>query len=304
MAAPYKKVIDLSTWNVVNDYTKVKASGIDGAIVKVINSANGIDKRLNTHVNGLKAAGIPIIGGYNYLYANNTAKATAVAPQFFKLCNQYDIPVGWMDIEDACMKNLGENLVKIIDIYKYYANYYDVKLGIYTGTSFYNSYIKKYKDKINLPFWFARYPSIKDYNVSDPAPTTKNMPAGVDIEGWQYTSKCNVDGISGYVDMSAWYCGHCFKTEEEKSSVLQNPYSEPVYCVDINTKNANDVNWVKWNLWRQGFFGAEKNYTEVCDGIMTAADIVKVQMSQKTLGLDADGIVGRITRSVWKKILG
>ena len=138
-----KKVIDLAKWNGVTDYNKVKGAGVDGAIVNVINAQKSPDGRLDIHVNGLSKAGVPVIGGYNYLDANTIAKAKQTAPIFMKMCVDRGIKQAWADIEDVCMKNLGSRMADIIKIYKEQAEKYNLYFGVYTGQYFYNTYISK-----------------------------------------------------------------------------------------------------------------------------------------------------------------
>ena len=300
-----KKVIDIAKWNVVTDYNKVRNAGVDGAVVKVINSANNVDGLFYTHCNGLRKAGIPIIGGYNYLYSNTVAKAEAVAPKFIQLCQSQGIKTAWMDIEDACMKNLGSNLAKIINVYYKYAKQYDIYLGIYTSGPFYNSYIKPFKSMIpNLPIWFARYPSgTKEYSVRQDIPSTKNLPTGLDLDGWQYTSKCKIPGINGYVDLSVWWENTPFVNLEPAVLIQSNPFTEPTSNV-TNGAMGNDANWVLWYLWVFGKYvdsGGIPDSTKV-NGMISDTDYQYIKDVQKVLGLTADGIVCKVTRATWKKI--
>lgn len=303
-----KKVIDIAKWNKINNYHELKNAGVDGAIVKVINSANSPDGRYAEHCKGLRDADIPIIAGYNYLYANTNKKALSTAPVFMEMCVKENILMPIMDIEDACMTNLGSKIIDIINIYRAYAEQYKLHLGIYTGCYFYNTYIKKYYSEIkDLPFWIARYPSTKDISVSDPVPSTKKLPVGLDIDGWQYSSKCRIPKASnGYIDLSVWYEDKAFINDSAEIDYTVNPYTEPVFVVEFGCTIANDINWVKYNLWLQGMYANENGYpgnpSEICNGILTVADVALIKLSQSILGLEADGKVGNITKSIWKKL--
>lgn len=299
-----KKVIDLSAWNEVQNYSAISSSGACGAIVKVINKSNNPDKRLDIHVNGLNKAGLPVIGGYTYTYANTIAKAKAAAYQYVKYAKQYGIKYMWLDIEDAIMTNLGYLLVDIIRTYKQYANEAGIGFGIYTGTYFYNKYIKPYKKELgNISFWFARYLYSRDYTVAMPVPSTKNLPKDVDTDGWQYTSKCIIPGIVGYTDLSVWYENAPFVNVFEEILVDYNPFTEPTLNVKLGT-TGNDANWVEWYLWRFGKYtnadGAPDS-TRI-DGYIDMQDMALIKEVQKILGLKDDGIVGKISRTVWKKV--
>lgn len=80
----------------------------------------------------------------------------------------------WADVENACLKNKDILLIRIINTYKAVIEAAGYEFGVYTGLSFYNSYIKPYKDYIDCDFWIARYPSTKDMIITmDPAVSKK-----------------------------------------------------------------------------------------------------------------------------------
>ena len=62
-----KEGIDLSRWNIVSDYKKVKKAGISFAIIKAGGSENGLfkDRKFEEHYKGLKEAKIDV-GAYFY----------------------------------------------------------------------------------------------------------------------------------------------------------------------------------------------------------------------------------------------
>ena len=299
-----KKVSDFAKWNEITDYYKVKKAGVDGAIVKVINSKNSPDGRLDIHVNGLRKAGVPVIGGYNYLYANTISKAKHTAPIFMKMCADRGIKQAWADIEDVCMKNLGSGIADIIKIYKEQAEKYNLYFGVYTGQYFYNTYIKPYVKGIeNLPFWIARYPNTKEYTVSKSAPATPGLPNGIDIDGWQYTSKCVIPGVKGYTDLSLWWESAPFVSFSPEVLINVNPFTEPSGNVELGTLG-NDANWVLWYLWRFGLLvdsDGRPDQTKI-DSVIGKEDVELIKEAQRRLGLKPDGIVGKVTRRTWKNI--
>ena len=61
-----KKVIDVSSYQGEIDWGKVKASGIQGAILKVIRKDLNPDKQFENNWKGCEKAGVPIVGVYNY----------------------------------------------------------------------------------------------------------------------------------------------------------------------------------------------------------------------------------------------
>ena len=111
----------------------------------------------------------------------------------------------WADAEDTCLKNKGIKLIRILNAYKEVIEAAGYEFGVYTGLSFYNSYIKPYKDYIDCDFWIARYPSTKDMTITMDPPASKKPAICHNLWGWQHSSRGRVPGISGYVDLDICY---------------------------------------------------------------------------------------------------
>lgn len=159
--------IDVSAYNVITDYNKVKNAGVQFAILKIIRKDLQLDKLFIKHLNGFKSCGIPIVGVYNYSYATTITKAKTDAQKVVGYLKQY---------------------------------------GLNTGMSFYDSYIKPYKSSLKCNIeWIARYPSSASMKITDTFNVSKKPDVGTDIEGWQYSSTGIIDGISGKVDLNVFY---------------------------------------------------------------------------------------------------
>lgn len=198
------KIIDVSSYQGFIDWKKVKASGIDGAILKIIRKDLTMDKQFENNWEGCGAAGMPVIGVYNYSYATTEAKAIYDAQKVVSILAGRKIKV-WLDVEDSCQKGLGMMLINIIRAYQKVIEKAGLEFGVYTGLSFYESYIKPWASLIDCKFWIARYPSSKTMSVSSmPVSTKKPLIAHV-LEGWQYSSMGQVSGIYGNVDLNFWY---------------------------------------------------------------------------------------------------
>lgn len=199
-----KKIIDVSSYQGIIDWRKVKASGVDGAILKVIRKDLNPDKQFENNWRGCGAAGLPVVGVYNYSYAATVAKARTDAQKVLSILAGRKVKV-WLDVEDKVQKGLGRLLVDIIRAYQAVIEGAGLEFGVYTGISFYNSYIKRYSSYINCNFWMARYPSSKKMNVASMPAASKKPAIKHIMEGWQFTSKAAIPGISGNVDLSLWY---------------------------------------------------------------------------------------------------
>ena len=294
------KVIDVSRWNIITDYHAIKRAGINHAIVKVNNAGNVPDTRFYEHMDGFRSAGIEVIGGYNYSYANTVEKAKKAATSFVRIAKPQGIDFMWLDLEDACMRGLGHTIIDIIFTYKQIAEAAGMKFGIYTGAAYYNPCLKPYaKELEGIPFWWARYPSTADRKITDAVPDPKNLPHNLDLDGWQYSSKLKVDGCKGYLDVNIWFEGDTFRNELEEITVEYNPFAEPTGNVKLGA-TGNDAYWVRWYLWRFGKYGNVDS--SVVIGDITAVEVLFIKEVQKLLGLEADGVVGKRTKAVWKKI--
>lgn len=291
-----KKVSDWAKWNIIN-YKSAKSAGIEAAILKVINASNKPDDRFYEHVAGCNSVGLPIIAGYTYSYANTEDKAIKAADAFVTVGAPKGIDTMVLDLEDKSMMGLGSKIIPIINIYREIAHMANMDFLIYTGASYYNPCLKPYIREIaDIPIWWARYPLSKEFTPTTPTPDTKYLPTGIDIVGWQYTSKGVVPGGSGYVDLNVWYRDEPMQNDKYEISVVYNPFAEPTANVKIG-KTGDDAMWVQWYLWRFGLLKKEE-----IDGIIGRASDAGIREAQRRLELAADGIVGKVTRTMWKKI--
>ena len=201
-----KKGIDISTYNAVSDYAAV-ARTVSFAVLKIINASNVEDKRFATHLTGCRTYNIPVLGVYNYSYAETTAKAKSDAQAVIRTLQKYSLnTIVWLDIEEqAIAKRLGSALIDIVLTYKNTINAAGYQFGVYTGMSYYNSYLKKYESRLDgIPMWIARYPSSATMTI-DKDPSESKKPAIRNIVAWQYSSKGSIPGIAGNVDLNILY---------------------------------------------------------------------------------------------------
>ncbi len=291
------KGIDIAKWNKITDYRAVKNAGAEFAILKVINAQNKPDSRFYEHVAGCNSVGLPIIAGYTYGYSNTEDKAEKASDAFVEVGAPKGIETMVLDLEDASMMHLGSKIVKIIDIYRKTAQSAGMDFLIYTGGHFYNPCLKPYIKEIkDIPIWWARYPSTKDRTITADVPDTKYLPTGIELCGWQYSSKGIIPGIQGYTDLNVWYRDEIMENTDYEITAACNPFTEPAFNVKIG-KTGNDANWVQWYLWRFGLLQKEE-----IDGIIGKQSDVAIREAQRRLGLTIDGIVGKASRALWKKI--
>ena len=183
------KVIDVSYHNGTIDWAKVKASGIDGAIIRCgfgSNISSQDDKQWKRNADECTRLGIPF-GTYLYSYANTESKARSEAEHVLRLVKGYKLsyPV-YYDLEEDGTQSGAVNRMKIFAEIIEGAGYW---CGVYCNKSWWDNTLNSLGDRYTK--WIARYNS------------TLGM-SGVDM--WQYTSSGSVSGISGRVDMS-----HCYR---------------------------------------------------------------------------------------------
>jgi len=190
------KGIDISEFQTVTDWNKVKAAGIKFVIIRTGYGVSYTDSQFLPNIKGAIAAGIPI-GVYHFSYALNAAGAKAEAERVISLLAPYKkyitLPV-FFDFEGDTVsyaKKQGVTLGRQAFNDHTVAFCEAIKAAGYRpGTYFNLSYVDNWVDKSRLKNyvrWFAQYNS---YPQSD----------WYDI--WQYSSSGSVNGISGRVDMN------------------------------------------------------------------------------------------------------
>ena len=188
-----KKIIDISSYQGVIDFTKVKEE-VDGVILRIGFGYKTQDSKLEEYIKQIKELKIPY-GIYLYSYAENKEEAIREAKFTKELIKKYDLKpkLGiYYDIEEFYVKGQKVNFTK--DVYQKiiegYINYLkDYNVSVYT-------YAKLYKYKLNdetrkYVTWIAQYNYSFNYQDS--------------YKIWQYTSGGTVDGINTKVDMNVMF---------------------------------------------------------------------------------------------------
>lgn len=233
------KGVDVSGYNKISSYESVKNDGVQFAILKIIRKDLNLDKLFETHLKGFNKVGLPVIAVYNYSYSTSVAKARSDASIVVKHLKQFNMPkstVVYMDVEDNCQKNLGQLLIDMINVYQDVIENAGYQFGLYTGRSFYNSYIKPYKSSLKCKReWIARYYNSYSEMKFSINPNENYKPnIGTEIEGWQYTSSGIVNGINGRVDLNVLY----------RNSTSSAPTIKNVVRVDTTLRVRNAPNGI------------------------------------------------------------
>ena len=283
-----KKVIDVSSYQGVINWNLVKQSGIDGAIIKIMRKDLNKDKMFELNYKSACAAGVDVIGVYNYSYATTVAKAKADAKKVIELLDGRKTTV-WLDVEDKCQQGLGNVLLSIIQAYRSIIESAGCDFGVYTGLSFYNSYIKQYGG-LDCKLWIARYGTNDGkYNVKYQPVVSGN------VVGWQYTSNGSAKGVKGKVDLSVFYDE---VSKIEIPSEHKNNYPEPKRLLKktIPCQKGKDVMWLQHELIHHGCLAkTNKKGKSNIDGILGNDTANAIGKFQRKVGITVDNKCGLVT---------
>lgn len=204
------KGIDVSDNQGVINWTKVKAAGVQFAILRSTISSGEPDKQLANNIKGCLEVGIPF-SFYKYMYATTTAKARQEAKRVIEVLQGYGIVPHrsikiWADVEDEILKPLGTaDLTKVVNAFREAVLESGFQFGLYMNNNNYKGGELDTK-QFDCDIWIARYPATKSMNFGE-LPDDKYKPvvnAGV-LWGWQFSSTGKVDGINGNVDLDVCY---------------------------------------------------------------------------------------------------
>ena len=190
------KGIDVSEHQGAINWSQVKASGTQFAMIRGGYGRNNVDKYFHANAKGATAAGIPI-GMYWFSYAYTVDMARNEAKYAVALAKQYNVtwPIAFdleYDTVSYAAKN-GVTITKSMATQMAKAFCEEIKAAGYNTMNYTNpDYLNRYFDQSQLPYdvWLAQYasqPSISDMSI------------------WQYSSSGSVPGISGRCDVNYAY---------------------------------------------------------------------------------------------------
>ena len=183
-----RNVIDVSHHQGTIDWEMVKASGVEGAIIRTSDSTGTMDKQFDRNVSECTRLGIPF-GLYIYSRAKDSSKLQSEIDLILSKANACDksallYPL-YIDLEQSGCESFANTAANEFKRQVEAAGYY---AGVYANKNWFDNYVG---DTGNMTRWAARY----------------NSTLGMDeIDMWQYTSGGSVSGISGNVDMN-----HCYR---------------------------------------------------------------------------------------------
>ena len=192
--------IDVSKWNGEIDWAKVKAAGVEFAIVRAgyRGSKTGAlveDPCFKANMKGAAENGIPV-GVYFFTQAVNEVEAVEEASAVIELVREFELelPV-FIDTEGAGGNGRADNLdvetrTLVCEAFCRTIDNAGYEAGVYASHWWYLNMVQV--EKLEQYFiWLAEYKSETKY------PRKYGM--------WQYTSKGRIDGLEGNVDLNHYY---------------------------------------------------------------------------------------------------
>lgn len=204
-------IIDVSRFQATINWEKVKADGIEGAILRAVSTNSGglyKDPYFERNYAECKRLGLAV-GAYYYTYATNKTYADKELA-LFKSCldgKQFDLPIV-LDVEDKSLTTIGATALTDLALYA---------LGTIQSWGYYRMWYTDLNFRANhlVASRLAAY----DYWVAYWSANKPPVAYGI----WQYTSSGTVGGINGRVDMS--------RTDRDYPSIIKgaglNGYEKP-----------------------------------------------------------------------------
>ncbi len=194
---PKTKVgIDVSAWQGEIDWPKVKAAGVEFAMIRLgyqvdFDGEYKLDHYFVRNVTEATKVGLPV-GVYFYSYANSPDEAKAQAAWILDQIKDYDLALGvafdwenWSDFNQANMsfRTLNQTALAFIDT----VSQAGLK-GLLYGSK---NYLERFWDLPSAEIWLAQYYDYATYSGK--------------YRLWQFSDSGSVNGIAGNVDLDVLY---------------------------------------------------------------------------------------------------
>ena len=195
--------IDVSNHQGTIDWNKVKAAGVDFAILKVGPVYGKPDSTFERNADECERLGIPY-GVYYYSYARSVADANKEADRTLAWLGgrHPSLPV-YYDLEDSyILEDSNFSKDKLAQIAQTFCNRMEAvgfKAGIYANLNWFNSYLNS-PSLSGYDHWVAQYNWRCDYAGS--------------YSFWQYSSRGIVPGVNGSCDMNYCFNGSLLNVDD------------------------------------------------------------------------------------------
>ena len=252
------KVIDISEFQSSINWTKAKADGVQGAIIRcglrgAGSGALKTDSMFLTHIKGAHKAGVPV-GIYMFTEAISAKEGREEADYAIKLWQTADVPIYFpiaVDTENVFYKENGKKVAGRAN---------DTKLSRAKRTEAIKAFCERIKEKGYTPMIYSSTSWL--YNQLD----MSKLPYDVwvaqynstcEYKGkyviWQYTSSGRVAGASGNIDMNHCYIAPKAVNPPKSTPTQKKSYSGTFPSYKLVKTNAQVIaDAVKWAKWIAG----------------------------------------------------
>jgi GH25 family lysozyme M1 (1,4-beta-N-acetylmuramidase) len=267
--------IDVSKWNGVVDFNKVKASGYDFVI---LNAGYGRyisqkDPTFERNYANAKAAGLGV-GAYWFSYATTAADAKKEANVFLEAIKgkSFEYPLAY-DIEHSSQSILSNTVIG--NTCKSFCDVLE-KAGYYVCLYSYASFLSN-KIPANV---------LSKYDVWVANFTTADKPFYNGVYGmWQHSDKGCVNGISGSVDLNIAYKDYPTIMKQNGFNGFEKIKIEPGDVNSDGVVNVTDVNKIAAHVkGKRALTGDELKRADVNgDGVVNVTDAMTVTAKVKSI---------------------
>jgi len=265
--------IDVSDYHGKIDWDKVKADGIQFAIIRAGWGKVNTDTRFIANIKDALNVDIDV-GVYWYIYAKRKGDIIANAEKCASVINAYKKSIKmkvWACWQEDSDKYKGRTTkADRTELVKLFCNEMKSRgygVGIYTTTDYMN---KKFTDINEYPLWLGYYATTF---------------SGYNPEIWQYTTIGKIEGVAKKVDIN-----YIYNQEVREASFLPTPDTYPELKIGMRSQY---VKGLQKQLFELGYY-KEKYTTEFEQSTLSA-----VVAFQKDSNLVVDGVVGPKT---WKAL--
>ena len=259
--------IDVSNYQGTVDWNKVKAAGIDFAILKVGPVYGNPDDSFERNAAECERLGIPY-GVYYYSYARSVEDANKEADRTLAWLGGHhpSLPV-YYDLEDSyILQDPDFSKDKLTQIAQAFCNRMEAvgfKSGIYANLNWLNNYLNS-PSLSGYDHWVAQYNWRCDYAGS--------------YSFWQYSSSGNVPGVNGRCDMNYCFNGSLLNVDDSKMHIQYEAH-------------VSNIGWMssKRDGSTAGTTGQSKSVEDLKVSILNPVEDGSVQINANVSGIGWQG---------------
>lgn len=259
------KGIDVSSWQGVIDYRKVKASGVSFVIIRAGfgREISQKDNCFEQNYSAAKAAGLDV-GAYWYSYADSAEDAVKEARVCMEVIKgkKFEYPI-YFDLEEQSQFAKGTSFCdSIIKAFYGELEKNSYLAGLYCSTYYLNNFVSN-NVAGKYPLWVAQYNYRCTYTANK---------YGI----WQYSSEGKVNGISDNVDMDYCYVDYPSVVKNGGYNGYKKPVTAEKKTVTQLAKEVIEGKWSKGDERKQKLTEAGYNYSAVQKRVNELCEKMKI----------------------------